>query len=103
MSWRLLSTHTVAGHGGPLRPACSVLVLLRQDLDVSPAELQDLLAQLGAALMARLLHGVAQQHEAPRQAEYQQQHAQLLGHVPPQERAQHGTVGGEGGGGRGEL
>lgn len=50
--------------------------------------------------MSRLLHGVAQQHKSPRQAEYQQQHAQLLGHVPPQEATQHGTRGGEG---EGEL
>ncbi|KAG7275219.1 hypothetical protein CRUP_013007 [Coryphaenoides rupestris] len=80
---------TVAGHGSPLRPARHQLVLLGQHLDVSAAELQDLLPQLGAALVVRLLHGVAQQHEAPRQAQHHQQRTQLLGHVPPQERTQH--------------
>lgn len=67
------------------------MILLRQHPDVLAAELQDLLAQLAAALVARLLHRVAQQHESPGQAEEQQQHAQLLRHVPAQESAQHGT------------
>lgn len=94
---------TITSHGGSLQPSECILVLLRQDLDVLPAELQDLLAQLGAALMARLLHGVAQQHESPGQAEQQQQHTQLLRHVPPQESTQHGTVhrGGKEGGAQG--
>lgn len=69
---------SIASHGGSLRSTQRVLVLLRQDPDISPTELQDLLAELGAALVSRLLHGVAQQHETPRQAEKQQQQTQLL-------------------------
>lgn len=92
----LHSTLTITSHGGSLRPTWRILVLLRQDLYISPTELEDLLTQLSAALMSRLLHCVAQQHETPCQAKYQQQHAQLLGHVPPQECTQHGT-GGSGG------
>lgn len=88
----LLQLLTITCHGGSLWAPWCVLVLLCQDLDVSPAKLQNVLAQLGAALMARLLHSVAQQHKSPRQAKYQQQHTQLLGHVPPlQEGTQHVT------------
>lgn len=82
---------TVTSHGGPLRTPQCLSVLLRQHPDVLAAELQDLLAQLAAALVAWLLHRVAQQHESPGQAEEQQQHAQLLRHVSAQKSAQHGT------------
>lgn len=91
---------TVTSHGGSLWPGWCVLVLLPQDFDVPPAELQDLLSELCAALMTRLLNSVAQQHQSPRQAQHHQQHTQLLGHVPPGEHTQHGTGGTEGGGTR---
>lgn len=87
----------VTSHGGALWSAGCVLVLLGEHFDVAPAQLQDLLPELGAALVPRLLDGVAQQHESPGQPEHQEQHTELLGHVPPQERRQHGTGAGAGG------
>lgn len=75
-SYRLL---TVSCHGTHIGPIHDTLVFLSQGLDVALAEVQDLLPQYSAVLMAgSLLDGEMQQHHAPDEAKADQEEAQLL-------------------------
>lgn len=87
---RCVASLTVSRHGAHIRPIHDTLVLLRQSLDVALAELQDLLLQHGAVLVAgSLLDGEVQQHHSPDEAEADQEEAQLLGGQLPQEGGCH--------------
>lgn len=71
---------TISCHGSYIRPIHDTLVLLSQCFDVPLAEIEDLLAQHGAVLVASsLLDGEMQQHHAPDEAEADEKEAQLLG------------------------
>lgn len=87
---------TVSCHGAHIRPIHDTLVLLSQSLYVALAEVQDLLLQHGAALVAgALLDGEVQQHHSPDEAKTDQEEAQLLGGQLPQEGGGHaGWIGG---------
>lgn len=84
------------------------MVLLSQGFNVALAEVQDLLPEHGAVLVAgSLLDGEVQQHHAPDEAEADQEEAQLLGGQLPQEGRRHadsteghGDSGGEESGGQ---
>lgn len=98
---------TVSRHGPHVRPIHDTLVLLSQGFNVALAEVQDLLPEHGAVLVAgSLLDGEVQQHHAPDEAEADQEEAQLLGGQLPQEGRRHAdsteghgdSGGGEGGG-----
>lgn len=96
---QLVWSLTVSGHGAHVRPVHDALILLGQGLDVALAEVQDLLPQHSAVLMAgSLLDGEVKQHHAPDEAEADQEEAQLLGRQLPQEGRGHAdwTVGGRG-------
>lgn len=58
------------------------------------AELEDLLAELCAALAPWLCDGVVKQQQAPGQAEDHQKHTQSVRHAPTQQTAQHGNAAG---------
>lgn len=81
---------TVSGHGPNVRPVHDALVLLSQGFNVALAEVQYLLPENGAVLVAGpLLDGEVQQHHAPDEAEADQEEAQLLGGQLPQEGRRH--------------
>lgn len=75
---------------GPWR----VLVLLAKDFDIAMAELEDLLAELCAALAPWLCDSVVKQQQTPGQAEDHQKHTQSVRHAPTQQTAQHGNAAG---------
>lgn len=79
------------------------MVLLSQGFNVALAEVQDLLPEHGAVLVAgSLLDGEVQQHHAPDEAEADQEEAQLLGGQLPQEGRRHAdSTEGHGDSGRG--
>lgn len=90
---------TVSGHGAHVRPIHDALILLSQGLDVALAEVQDLLSQHSAVLMAgSLLDGEMKQHHAPDEPKADQEEPQLLGRQLPQEGRSHAdrTLGGRG-------
>lgn len=75
---------TISSHGPHVRSVHHPLVLLGESFDVAFAQVQDLHAELGAALVRRpLLDGEVQQHHAPDEAETHQEEAQLLGRQLP--------------------
>lgn len=87
---------TVSRHGAHIRPIHDTLVLLSQSLYVALAEVQDLLLQHSAALVAgSLLNGEVQQHHPPDEPKTDQEEPQLLGGQLPQEGGCHAgwTVG----------
>lgn len=84
---------TVSCHGPHIGPVHDTLVLLGQRLDVALAEVQDLLPEHSAVLVAGpLLDGEVQQHHAPDEPEADQEEAQLLGRQLPQERCSHADL-----------
>lgn len=71
---------TISCHGTHVRPIHDILVLLTKGLDVAFAEVEDLLPQHSAVLMAgSLLNGEMQQHHAPDEPKADQEKPQLLG------------------------
>lgn len=81
---RLLKTNTpsltVSRHGAHIRSIHDTLVLISQSLYVALAEVQDLLLQHSAVLMAgSLLNGEMQQHHSPDEPKTDQEEPQLLG------------------------
>ena len=71
---------TISCHGTYVRPVHDTLVLLTKGLDVAFAEVEDLLPQHSAVLMAgSLLDGEMQQHHAPDEPKADQEEPQLLG------------------------
>jgi len=81
---------TVSRHGAHVGPVHDTLVLLGQRLDVALAQVQDLLLQHAAVLVAgSLLDGEVQQHHAPDEPKADQEEAQLLGRQLPQEGRGH--------------
>lgn len=85
-SWIL----TISSHGSHIRTIHNTLVLLRQRFYVALTQIQDLLPQDGAVLMAGpLLDGEVQQHHAPDEAEAYQEEAKLLRWQLPHEGRGH--------------
>lgn len=86
---------TVSRHGSNIRAVHNTLVLLCQRFDVALAQIQDLLAQDGAVLVAGpLLDGEMQQHHAPDEAKTYQEEAKLLrGQLPHEGRGHAGQSG----------
>lgn len=81
---------TISRHGAHIRPIHDTLVLLSQSLDVALAEVQDLLLQHSAVLVAgSLLNGEVQQHHSPDEPKTDQKEPQLLGGQLPQEGGCH--------------
>lgn len=81
---------TVSCHGAHIRPIHDTLVLLSQSLYVALAEVQDLLLQHSAVLVAgSLLNGEVQQHHSPDEPKTDQEEPQLLGGQLPQEGCCH--------------
>lgn len=71
---------TVSRHGAHIRSIHDTLVLISQSLYVALAEVQDLLLQHSAVLMAgSLLNGEMQQHHSPDEPKTDQEEPQLLG------------------------
>ena len=71
---------TISSHGTDIGPIHDTLVFLRQCLDVALAEVQDLLPQHSAVLVAgSLLDGEVQQHHPPDEPKADQEEAQFLG------------------------
>lgn len=71
---------TISCHGTHVRAVHDTLVLLTKGLDVAFAEVEDLLPQHSAVLMAgSLLDGEMQQHHAPDEPKADQEEPQLLG------------------------
>lgn len=88
---------TISRHGPHVRPVHDALVLLCKRLDVALAEVEDLLPQHGAALVAGpLLDGEVQQHHAPDEPEADQEEAQLLRRQLPHEDRRHAELAGSG-------
>ncbi len=58
------------------------------------AELEDLLAELCAALASWLSDGIVKQQQTPGQAEDHKKRTQSVRHAPTQQTAQHGNAAG---------
>lgn len=84
----LTNVLTISCHGGALGPR-RVLILLAEDFDIAMTELEDLLAELSAALATWLCDGVMKQQQAPHETEENQQYTQSMRHAPSQQTTQH--------------